>query len=280
MIITRLCYAPAVWERSWGQTQLWPAALCNQRGGSPTLEHLLQADYKTEELAMLSVFDSVLDLFGTEAAFHTACWLVYFHDNYTACVFPYTITQKAAEHSMKSRLTAQWLRCSDRRQTERKTIHCDKTCRCDCPLRLTERTHTQTHTRLLSIWMKTQHRLLLFLHIDYIYIHNPVLHYSGEWMHVQDEDVIHSGIFLYTVHLFPHISIPVCCSQTQHHSTLHPRHVFLLCFTSLELTAAFTSHCSLCKAHINMPSCIYSDAVISINKVQQILIWCINNLTH
>ncbi len=63
-------------------------------------------------------------------------------------------------------------------------------------------------------------------------------------MHVQDEDVIHSGIFLHTVH-----------AACLFHSTLHPRHVFLLCFTSLELTAAFTSHCSLCKAHINMPSC-------------------------
>ncbi len=236
----------------------------------PTLEHLLQADYKPEELAMLSVFDSVLDLFGTEAAFHTACWLVYFHDNYTAHrKRPSTQWRGVWRHNDYAAPTA------DRQREKPFTVIRPAGVIAHCAW-----LREHTHTRLLSIWMKTQHRLLLFLHIDYIYIHNPVLHYSGEWMHVQDEDVIHSGIFLHTVHLFPHISIPVCCSQTQHHSTLHPRRVFLLCFTSLELTAAFTSHCSLCKAHINMPSCIYSDAVISINKVQQILIWCINNLTH
>lgn len=152
MIITRLCYAPAVWERSWGQTQLWPAPRSVIREEDrPTLEHLLQADYKPR---------------GARDAFGLWLWTARVWERgglpYGLLIglFPWQLhsSVKAAERSMKSRLTAQWLRCSGRRQTERKTIRCDKTCRCDCPPRLTafwKNTQVHTHVYWVSEWRHT-----------------------------------------------------------------------------------------------------------------------------
>lgn len=142
MIITRLCYATAVWERSWGGS----AALAGPRSvirevDRPTLEHLLLADYKPQQQLQpfqLSFFDAEFCLGETWPSKRPR--LVYFHDNYTA-------QWNRPTHSMKTRLTQNDYAGLDARLTERIVILCDKSCRCDWPPRLTafwENTHTHT----------------------------------------------------------------------------------------------------------------------------------------